>query len=53
MFNESCLSSTFFKEWKEVSKQGTISKEEFLEWYRNPTNYHPELPSTNRCHQYE
>ena len=32
---------------------GVISKEEFLEWYRNPNNYRPELPSTNRSHKYE
>lgn len=30
-----------------------ISKEEFLAWYRNPDNYRPELPSTNRSHRYE
>lgn len=24
---------------------GKMSKEEFLEWYRNPANYRPELPS--------
>ena len=30
-----------------------ISKEEFLDWFRNPANYRPELPSTNRGHQYE
>ncbi|WP_410805284.1 GH-E family nuclease, partial [Paraburkholderia sp. SIMBA_053] len=22
-------------------------------WYRNPENYRPELPSTNRSHKYE
>ena len=32
---------------------GEISKKEFLEWYRNPKNYRPELPSTNRSHKYE
>ena len=30
-----------------------ISLEEFLEWYRNPAHYRPELPSTNRSHKYE
>ena len=30
-----------------------ISKEEFLEWYRNPDNYRPEFPTTNRGHKYE
>jgi hypothetical protein len=32
---------------------GVITKEEFLEWYRDPKNYRPELPSTNRSHKYE
>ena len=26
---------------------------EFLQWYRDPRNYRPELPSTNRSHKYE
>lgn len=30
-----------------------ITKDEFLEWYKNPDNYRPELPSTNRGHAYE
>ena len=30
-----------------------MSLKDFLEWYRNPENYRPELPSTNRSHQYE
>ncbi len=33
--------------------QGVITKEEFLEWYQNPANYRPELPSTNRSHKFE
>ena len=32
---------------------GTLSKQEFLNWYRNPNNYRPELPSTNRGHKFE
>ena len=32
---------------------GNISKGEFIEWYRNPDNYRPELPSTNRGHLFE
>ncbi|NMC57436.1 MAG: hypothetical protein GYA50_09475 [Eubacteriaceae bacterium] len=32
---------------------GEITQKEFLEWYRNPANYRPELPSTNRSHRYE
>lgn len=30
-----------------------MSLEEFLQWYRDPRNYRPELPSTNRSHKYE
>lgn len=30
-----------------------ISKDEFLDWYHNPENYRPELPSTNRGHKFE
>ena len=26
---------------------------EFVQWYRDPKNYRPELPSTNRSHKYE
>ncbi|UOO38724.1 HNH/ENDO VII family nuclease [Oscillospiraceae bacterium CM] len=33
--------------------RGEISQQEFLGWYRNPANYRPELPSTNRSHKYE
>lgn len=33
--------------------RGEISQKEFMEWYRNPANYRPELPSTNRSHKYE
>ena len=36
-----------------VSVDDVISKDEFLEWYRNPKNYRPELPGTNRSHKYE
>ena len=32
---------------------GEISLYEFLRWYRNPDNYRPEMPSTNRSHLYE
>ena len=30
-----------------------MTPEEFLQWYRDPRNYRPELPSTNRSHKYE
>ena len=32
---------------------GIISKQQFLDWYRNPKNYVPENPCDNRCHKYE
>ena len=32
---------------------GALSRREFLDWYRNPANYRPELPKTNRSHKYE
>ncbi len=32
---------------------GEISLVEFLKWYRDPDNYRPELPKTNRSHLYE
>ena len=30
-----------------------MTPEEFAQWYRDPKNYRPELPSTNRSHKYE
>ena len=33
--------------------ENKLSKEEFLKWYRDPLNYRPELPKTNRGHKYE
>jgi hypothetical protein len=42
-----------YSEMHELYMNGTISKEEFLEWYKNPDNYRPELPNTNRGHNYE
>ncbi len=32
---------------------GEINSQEFLDWYRNPANYRPELPSTNRSRLFE
>ena len=33
--------------------RGEISQKDFLAWYKNPANYRPELPSTNRSHKFE
>jgi hypothetical protein len=32
---------------------GELTTQEFLQEYRNPQNYRPELPSANRSHRYE
>lgn len=32
---------------------GEITKDEFLNWYNDPANYRPEIPSNNRSHKYE
>lgn len=42
-----------YSEIHQLYMDDVISKEEFLSWYRNPDNYRPELPSTNRSHKYE
>ena len=42
-----------YSDMHELYMNGTISKDEFLQWYRDPANYRPELPSTNRGHLYE
>ncbi len=42
-----------YSEVHELYMNDVITKEEFLEWYRNLDNYRPELPSTNRGHKYE
>ena len=42
-----------YSEMHQLYMDDVISKDEFLEWYRNPKNYRPELPSTNRSHKYE
>ena len=33
--------------------RGEMSKKEFLDWYNDPINYRPELPSNNRSHRFE
>jgi RHS repeat-associated protein len=42
-----------YSEMHKKYMNGEITKEEFLEWYRNPKNYRPESPSANRSHKYE
>ena len=33
--------------------KGNITLQDFLDWYNDPNNYRPELPSNNRSHKYE
>lgn len=42
-----------YSEMHKLYMDGQITKQGFLEWYRDPKNYRPELPSTNRGHKYE
>ncbi|WML46133.1 HNH/ENDO VII family nuclease [Neobacillus sp. PS3-40] len=42
-----------YSEWHEKYIKGEITKEEFLDWYRNPKNYKPENPFASRSHKYE
>ena len=42
-----------YSEMHKLYMDGVINKEEFLSWYKNPDNYRPELPSTNRGHKFE
>lgn len=42
-----------YSDMQKLYMDGTISKQEFLKWYKNPSNYRPELPSTNRGHKFE
>ena len=32
---------------------GEMTPKEFVDWYNDPRNYRPELPSNNRSHRYE
>ncbi|MBP3621908.1 MAG: HNH/ENDO VII family nuclease, partial [Lachnospiraceae bacterium] len=32
---------------------GELTTKEFVDWYNDPDNYRPELPSNNRSHKYE
>ena len=42
-----------YSEIHQLYMDDVISKEEFFDWYRDPSNYRPELPRTNRSHKYE
>ena len=47
------IPSEKYSEMHQLYMDDVISKDEFLECYRNPKNYRPELPGTNRSHKYE
>ena len=40
-------------EMHEAYMNGELTTEEFVDWYNDPANYRPELPSNNRSHKYE
>ena len=42
-----------YKKLHQDYMNGKISKEKFLEEYRNPSNYQPQSRRTNRSHKYE
>ena len=37
----------------EAYMNGKLTTKEFVDWYNDPANYKPELPSNNRSHRYE
>lgn len=42
-----------YSEMHEAYMNGELTKKEFVDWYNDPNNYRPELPSNNRSHKYE
>ena len=42
-----------YSEMHEAYMNGKLTIKEFVDWYNDPTNYRPELPSNNRSHKYE
>ena len=42
-----------YSEMHEAYMNGKMTTKEFVDWYNDPTNYRPELPSNNRSHRYE
>ena len=42
-----------YSEMHEAYMNGEMTKKEFVDWYNDPENYRPELPSNNRSHKYE
>lgn len=42
-----------YSEIHEAYMNGELTTKEFVDWYNDPANYRPELPSNNRSHKYE
>ena len=42
-----------YLEMHEAYMNGELTTKEFVDWYNDPANYRPELPSNNRSHKYE
>ena len=42
-----------YSEMHEAQMNGELTTKEFVDWYNDPANYRPELPSNNRSHKYE
>lgn len=42
-----------YSEMHDAYMRGEMTTKEFLDWYNDPANYRPELPSNNRSHKYE
>ena len=47
------ISGEKYSDMHDLYMNGDISKNEFLDWFNEPNNYRPELPSNNRSHRYE
>ena len=42
-----------YSEMHEAYMNGELTTKEFVDWYNDPANYRPELPSNNRSQKYE
>ena len=47
------ISEAKYSEMHEAYMNGELTTKEFVDWYNDPANYRPELPSNNRSHKYE
>ena len=42
-----------YSDMHELYLKGEMTPQEFRDWYNDPANYRPELPSSNRSHRAE